>query len=169
MALGIESMRTLLFIIILFVASSLGVIRAESQNCLSYEPATVTLSGRLVLRDSYGPPGYGEDPKRDEKRRSIILLLPDPICVTGGNWAGEPEHNVREVQIALSSGADKQYQNLRNYVGTTQLLSVHGHLYHSHTGYHVTKVLLFADSIGLEKGTTDTIGSPRKGREAKEE
>jgi hypothetical protein len=157
-------MKTLLITIILFVASSSGVMSTETQNCLSYEPATVTLIGRVVLRDSFGPPGYGEDPDRDEKRRNIVLLLASPICVTGGYWDKEPEYDVREVQIALASTADKQYKSVREYVGTPKLFYVHGHLYHRHTGYHITEVLLFTDEIGLRESapTTAIEGTKRK-------
>lgn len=123
---------------------------ALAQDCLSYEPAKVTLIGHIVLRDAFGPPGYGEYPLHDEKRRNIILILEKPICVAGGVWASEPEFNVQEIQLALTRESWTQYQKLRQYVETKRRFAVRGSLYHQHTGYHVTNVLIFVDDISLE-------------------
>jgi hypothetical protein len=157
-------MRITFFSVLIMLVFMPVIYQARSQDCLPYEPAKVTLVGQIILRDSYGPPGFGEDPEHDEKRRNIILILPKPICVTRGTEFDVPEYNVREIQLALNDATFEQYKKLRKYVGTKRLFSVDGHLYHSHTGYHVTNVLLFTDRISLEKAQSAPLDAaePRR-------
>jgi hypothetical protein len=73
---------------------------AKTGRCLQYDPAVATVAGTVGMATGYGPPGFGEDPRRDPKFPYARLALDAPVCVTGGN----PQHfdavdGVREMQL----------------------------------------------------------------------
>jgi hypothetical protein len=129
------------------VRLSLGVLSSAllaswshpgSAACLPYGPVSVTLSGRVVLATFFGPPGYGEDPKRDTRERYGLLQLRRPICVggrPGDDVNGDTEQDVRAVQLVFNDG-----RAVRRLVG--RRVSLSGTLFHQHTGHHHTAVLL---------------------------
>ena len=108
-------------------------------RCLPYEPLVVTLLGQLTLRTVYGPPGFGEDPDHDEKGQVPILTLDAPACVDGAKGGDEniPEVNVTELQVVHMRPLPK------NLLGAH--VAIRGSLFHSHTLYHHTTVLVQVD------------------------
>ena len=113
---------------------------------LEYEPAVVTLEGRLSMKTFFGPPNFGEDPKTDSKEETRILVLDTPINVRAKDETdpvvGPSAENVREVQLVFNGP-------LRKLVG--KKLIVRGTLYHAHTGHHFTDVLLRVESIRVAR------------------
>jgi hypothetical protein len=113
--------------------------------CLSYEPASVTLSGKVEIADAYGPPGFGDNPAHDTKKRYPVLLLDSPICVTGDpkdELNSESEDDVKRVQLVFLDGKIR-----------TDLLhkeaSITGTLFHAETGHHHTAVLIQVSSAQM--------------------
>lgn len=109
---------------------------AMAGGCLSYEPAVVTLTGKITEHVAYGPPNYGEDPKHDAKERYIQIDLDHPICVTGTdfNHREDPEMNVQHLELVYYPYPFKK-RWLRKHV------SIAGTLFHGFTGHHHTQVL----------------------------
>ncbi len=66
--------RSVLILVLLLAAQSV-----IAKDTYKFEPAVVELTGKLVEKVFYGPPGYGEDPKSDSKEHAAILLLSKPI------------------------------------------------------------------------------------------
>ncbi|HEX5734736.1 MAG TPA: DUF4431 domain-containing protein [Blastocatellia bacterium] len=115
------------------------------QECLSYEPATVTLNGKITRKTFAGPPNYESLKEGDTPETYWVLHLTKPICVNGDeNMPGgeEPERNVSNIQLILSK---EQYARYRGLVG--KRVEVSGKLMHAITGHHHTNVLLTATGI----------------------
>jgi uncharacterized protein DUF4431 len=119
---------------------------ALAADCLPYEPTTVTLEGTMSRRVFPGPPNFASVAEGDEKLVYWILRLKNPICVGSGvvaNHVDEPERRVLEVQIAPKD--DQFYKQNRKAVG--RRVKITGTLFHQHTGWHVTKVVLRASDL----------------------
>ena len=116
-----------------------GQSTPQSQ-CLSYEPAVVTLSGTLVRKTFPGPPNYESVRKGDRPETSRFLDLSESVCVNESTT--EPDLNpkqsgIREIQLVVKPD---QYQQHNGLVGRKVLAT--GTLFGEHTGHHRTPVLL---------------------------
>ena len=117
---------------------TVGWAAHSEEAWVDYEPAVIELSGRVVPRNYFGPPNFGESPEIDEKRTAVILVLTHPINVRGNPVDPvnqETERDVREIQLAFQRENDPRLAVGRDVV-------VRGRLSHSFSAYHVTKVLL---------------------------
>jgi hypothetical protein len=102
----------------------------------------VTISGILHLGQFFGPPGYGEDIKKDSIESSYYLQLPSPVneqIMQYGKFIGQLPNcsNEHFVQIVDYKPAKNQ---LNKKIGKKLKLS--GTLFESVTGHHRTHVLL---------------------------
>ena len=113
----------------------------EPSSYLKYEPARVSLKGRLVEKVFFGPPGYGEDPKNDRKERQYILILNAPINLEADR-DNPSEKNVREVTIVV---LDFKKVPVKRYLD--KAVRVDGTLFHAVTGHHNTPVLITASRV----------------------
>ncbi len=107
--------------------------------CVSFEPATVELSGKLVRRVFPGPPNYEDVKKGDAAEQGFYLELEKPICASGGKW---PEHGTvtsARIQLVLD---DAGYDRLRPSLN--RRVKVKGSLFPSLTGHHHAPLLLDA-------------------------
>ncbi len=132
--------QVLVFILLLMVQPVLA------EDVYKYEPTVVELTGKLVTKVFYGPPGYGEDPKTDSKETAVILLLEKPIKVIAEekDEFNETRANVKEVQIIDLIDLDlSPYYHKR--------VKVTGKLSSSITGHHHTPVLIEIDKVQLQK------------------
>jgi hypothetical protein len=99
---------------------------SANANCLRYEPATVTLTGVVIVKAFSGD------------RNDPILKLAEPVCVDGApkaSYDSRSEKGVTELQMVFASypfGA--QWHNKR--------VTVTGKLFHAFTQAHRTKVLI---------------------------
>jgi hypothetical protein len=124
---------------LIWTNSATGQSTPQSQ-CLSYEPAIVTLSGTLVRKTFPGPPNYESVRKGDRPETSWFLELSQSVCVNESTT--EPDLNpkqsgIREIQLVVQP---EQYQQHKGMVGRTVLAT--GTLFGEHTGHHHTPVLL---------------------------
>lgn len=123
---------------------SFGAYSSARAQCLKYEPAVVTLTGKLSSHIFPGPPNYESIKRGDEKERAIILTIAAPICVNGGGDAvDEPENNIRDLQLVITKPPD--WQIVERRLG--KRVTVVGTLFHAHTGHHRTKVLIDVTNI----------------------
>jgi len=110
------------------------------QDCLSYEPAVVTLSGSLARKTFPGPPNYENIRKGDRPEMSWFLELPTATCVNED--AAEPDLNpaqkaIKEIQLVLQP---EQYTQHSALVGKKVVAT--GTLFGKRTAHHHTPVLL---------------------------
>jgi hypothetical protein len=129
------------------VAASSSLLQfAIAKECLSYEPAVVTLTGKITRHLEYGPPGFGESPATDAKEIYWYLDLDSAICTatTAGDQStpeGQGEENIRKLQIVFPNG----YPHGGGWVGHNT--SITGTLFHAVTGHHHTPILITAEQI----------------------
>ena len=137
-------MKWLVSLILLFgVGFSSSAMRP--QVCLSYEPATVTLKGKISRKTFAGPPNYENVKKGDTPESYWILRLSKLICVNTDEKiiGGEKrERTVSNLQLILSG---EQYAQYKGALG--KRVEVSGKLMHAHTGHHHTNVLLTVTGI----------------------
>ncbi len=118
------------------------LLRAQaSSSCLAYEPAVVTLRGRLVSRVYPGPPNLESTKAGDEPEHVLILALPRSVCVHGDSAAQlntETERGLREMQLVIDQ--DSLWAAVRR-LGRRSVL-VTGTLFHAGTAHHHTRVLI---------------------------
>ena len=134
---------TIVTSIVLFAVA----ITAQDRQWLLYEPATVELEGRVVIRSKYRPPNYGEDPKTDEKVKVLFLVLTKPINVVGiegHEYNARSVQGAREIQLIITDGKPKH----KNLVGKNVV--VKGTLFHAHTGHHYTDLVMTARSLEVK-------------------
>lgn len=141
------NLRLIFDAIFVLIVCGASFAQVESGGCLSYEPARVTLHGKLVSRTFPGPPNYTNVRKGDQAETYWILNLDSPRCVNEGK--AEPglnldQKNIKQVQLVLEP---EMYQRYKNMVGKRVLAS--GTLFGAENGHHHTPVLLTVSSIGL--------------------
>ena len=110
------------------------------QDCLSYEPAAVTLKGKISRETFAGRPNYESIKEGDEPETYWILHLSKSICVNGDESMpnGEnPEKKVSDIQLGLDEEQYARYKDLLD-----KEVIVIGSLSHAITGHHHTNVLL---------------------------
>jgi len=115
-----------------------------AQPCLRYGPDTVTVAGTLSRHTFYGAPGFGEDPRHDEKETGFYLELPAPVCMTSGHDDGDTARaGIRRIQLVLDAAG---YARLRPLLG--KRITLRGTLSGAITGHHHAPVLLDVEKPG---------------------
>ena len=118
-------------------------VSSSPQQCLSYEPATVSLKG-IIKRHSFpGPPNFESVKKGDQPEQVWVLHLSSPICVSASSDF-EAQSNISDLQLVLTEG-QKQYDRYRSLLGNR--VEVTGTMFQASTGHHHTKVLLIVNGI----------------------
>ena len=115
--------------------------------CLQYDSKSTKLSGTLLTRTYYGPPGYGESPAQDAREGAWLLLLDAPICVAASAQPEKDNNSFERDQIVVQLAAVHiDPKKIRTMQG--QRLTATGQLFHAMTGHHRTPVLL--DVYGID-------------------
>ncbi len=138
------------------IALSLFVVRhsALADECLEYEPTSVSVTGELHRATFPGRPNYSNFRAGDEAEVYYVLKPIKPICVRAGDagdfWKTD-KSDIDAIQLILDAKKYKKYRPLLRHKVTAT-----GTLMPQMTGHHHTAVLL--DVTGLK------IAEPRKAR-----
>ncbi len=134
-------MRIPLLLLVSLASLALSAASTASAACLQYEPAKVTLTGKLHRQTFPGAPNFESVKDGDAAETGFYLTLAQPIC-TQEDPAREQAGFavVKEVQLVLDQAL---YDQLRPHLG--QQVSVSGQLFAGFTGHHHTDVLLTVD------------------------
>lgn len=120
-----------------------------------YYPAKVELSGTLIKKMFYGPPGYGEDPKHDRKEHVFILRLAKPIRVVADSPDYTSHESAREIQVNNS-------KRLKLEPMLKKKVRIRGTLSSAAIGHDHTDVLIDAEEVipegALGAATSATSG-----------
>lgn len=97
------------------------------------------LKGRIEKVFHYEPPGYGEDPKNNQKLIAYILKLDTPINVVSpeGDDLGFTT-KTKEVQLL----AFNYLTRLEKAAKKGKVVTLSGEFFSAHTGYHIRDVLM---------------------------
>jgi hypothetical protein len=111
----------------------------DTDACLSYEPAIVTVTGIINRIDFPGRPNYESIANGDERETYWVLKSDKATCVLGDkdNALNASEPRIIDIQLVLDSA---QYDKYRSLLNTP--VAVTGTLFHAHTGHHHTPVLI---------------------------
>ncbi|MBI5888458.1 MAG: DUF4431 domain-containing protein [Deltaproteobacteria bacterium] len=117
---------------------------AQSDECLSYWPAKVRLTGTIVEKILPGPPEFESIEKGDRPDTYWILKLIKPACANTNeerDLSFVAETNIKTIQLVIH-GDYTRYEHLVN-----KKVVAEGTLFHQETGYHRTKVLMEVTDI----------------------
>jgi len=136
-------MKAMFLLLALLVTLPPALSREATEQCITYEPNTINLYGRITRKVFAGPHNYENVAKGDEAEQVWVLRLNRPVCVAASaQW--EAEANVSEIQLVFGEGSS-QYNRYESLLG--EKVVAKGRLFHAHTGHHHTKVLLTVRSI----------------------
>lgn len=133
----------MLIFVFVFLVACVGEVKSE--ECLSYEPAKVALTGTIMRKTFPGPPNYESIENGDEPETYWILKLKKPVCVKGNpddELNSETEKNVKNIHLVIDGEKYARYRHL-----VSKNVVAQGTLFHAHTAHHRTKVLLMIISI----------------------
>lgn len=103
---------------------------------VQFSPNRVELSGVLVERRKYGPPGWGETPKRDRVLTAKVLLLDHPITIVANPSSDINSQTIRGVK-------EVQLIDIRKYRSDLgRRIFVSGILNTATTGWAFTKAVM---------------------------
>lgn len=163
--------KNYLCFILIFIITVLYNVRGTSQDrahnegekikkvkeiWLDYAPSMVTLEGIIERGRFYGPPGYGENPRKDRIEVVYFVKLAKPINVRGNPMSdinSETERDLKKVQL---SKVLEIWQTLKGMVGRRVVIK--GHLFHALTGHDHTRVVIDVSDISmLEPSSSDQL------------
>ncbi len=117
---------------------------AVERDCLPLWPIPVRLSGAIVEKDEYGAPGYGEDPKTDERLRVYLLRVSEAVDVCADTSSAAPQPRVNGVHSLQLTG-HVSGDELRRHLGGP--VEVFGTLWRRVWPGDFTDALIRVDSI----------------------
>lgn len=108
-----------------------------------YEPVKAEISGTIIQKMYYGPPGYGEDPKTDPKVYPYLLktYTSNDFISDGKDPMNETEKKVVELQLIL----ENEKIDLKKFLH--KKVKIKGTFSHAASGGHYTKVLCNVQEI----------------------
>ena len=136
------------------IASALCVAHSTvAAECLPYEPASSTIAGTITRGAFPGRPNFTSIADGDEKLVYWILTLDSPACVGSTTLAtevNEVESGVSEIQLVPRD--DRFYEQYQGVIG--KHVKATGTLFHQHSAWHMTRVVLQVDSLSIDQSNT---------------
>jgi hypothetical protein len=129
--------------IVIITVALLGSLTCSvaSAACLHYDGNPVVLTGVVIERTFYGPPGYGESPKEDTRETQALLRLDVPLCVDATDPGVIYDRADNQHEITLLPN----WKHIEPYLG--RRVEVTGTLSGALTGHHHTDVLMTVKRI----------------------
>lgn len=129
---------------------------------LSYSSTKNVLRGTVVTKVFPGPPNFESIEQGDRPLEPYILILETPVDVAAdeNDEINQAVENVEEVQLVFSEG----YPAGPGLIG--KKVEVTGGIFHSHTGYHCTQILLEVRSL-VELDESPGAGSAKNSSSSK--
>jgi hypothetical protein len=117
---------------------------AAQPDCVPLWPFPVHLSGTIVGEQKYGAPGYGENPKTDERLQVYLLKLNNPVDVCADTSSVAPQPRAKAVRF-LQLTDHVSEEELRRHLGAS--VEVFGTLRRRVWPRDFTDALIRIDSI----------------------
>lgn len=127
-------MRRVIFFFRVLCMASLMLLARSAIACFKYDEELVSITGKVVLRTFFGPPGFGESPEIDSKEQQAILVLDKPLCVNASEDE-DAESNQKEITLVPLKDVSLSRFEGKNIIAK-------GMLFHAITGHHHTAVLM---------------------------
>jgi len=130
--------------LILVFFQSVVFSEEKVEDCLSYEPEIISVTGIFHRETFPGAPNYSSIESGDEKLIYWILHLDEKICVVKNlNDPVQQDNNITTYNITrlqLVFGGDNDYDHYRSLLD--KRVKVRGALYHQHAARHFTTILI---------------------------
>jgi hypothetical protein len=143
--------RFSVFAIALTLLAQSAVVSAQlsgaktAAGCISVSKpnASVTAKGRLTLRHMPGPPNFESVRHGDEDRLTLILVLPNSVCIDDGGDFADPQHRFQTVHVWSLDPI--VHRELRQSVG--KIVTIKGEGYASNNALHYAPLVLEAKTV----------------------
>lgn len=132
----IEQIMSIFVCLVLIVRA----YEAKAEDCLSYEPTKVRLTGVITRQTFPGPPNYESIKNGDKPETYWILKLEKPVCVNGNpkdELNSETENDVKNIHLVFHGDEYTRYRHL-----VSKRVITTGTLFQAQTAHHRTKVLM---------------------------
>ena len=118
-------------------------------GCIALRGAstTITAEGRLTLQHLPGPPNFESIRQGDEDRLTLILVLPETVCIDDGGDFADPNERFKTVHVW--SLDPLIHRKLRQSVG--RIVRISGDGYASNNALHYAPVVLEAKIVGARQ------------------
>lgn len=126
-----RGLTTVSMLVVAVGASACAETSTSLRKCLSVGTG-VSLHGRVVFEQQFGPPNFGETPKTDTRLRVPVLHVAQPFSV-----CGDADHKVTSVRRVQLITGGTVLPGVRDF---------HGRLYFPDTAAQYTPVVMFVDS-----------------------
>jgi hypothetical protein len=132
---------------ILLAALAISVsTQSAAAGCIEFDKQTVSLHGRVVPTQFYGPPNFGADPKHDRRDIVALLVLDRPIwtCDVPVSKVGHGgKYRAQKLEMVFSDPPYGKQWNGKRVVAT-------GTLYPWDNALQYTPVLLWIKHVAAE-------------------
>jgi hypothetical protein len=99
----------------------------------------IILQGKILLKEYFGPPNYGEDPFSDSIEKYFFIILDIPIII---NLNGV-EKSVTEIQLL--------YDINEHHIVNESSYKIKGKLFKAYTGHHHSDILILVSEIEVSE------------------
>jgi len=126
-----------------------AITAAPNQARYFYEPDTAIISGTMIEKTFYGPPGYGESPATDSQESFYLLVVPQPVKIFSNSQEQEAEGidvSIQDIDTIQLIPSD----SIRLKPFLHRKVQLHGTFSGAVSGHHHTSVLLWvikADAV----------------------
>lgn len=108
---------------------------------------TVTAEGRLTLRHMPGPPNFESVRHGDEDRLTLILVLPEAVCIDDSGDFADPKERFKTVHVWSLDPA--VHRKLKQSVG--MIVTITGDGYASNNALHHASLVLEAKTVSARQ------------------
>ena len=124
-----------------------GRLSVAANRAYHYEPENVVLSGKIERQTFPGPPNYEDIKTGDQIETGWYLRLDEMIDVNTSKQDTDPnaesEKDIKVLQLAFNPDGPAR----KTEAETGKRICLRGHLFHSLTGHHHSRVLLWVDEV----------------------
>jgi hypothetical protein len=103
----------------------------------------IMFEGKIVMKEFYGPPNYGENPDTDVIEHPHFLILHMPTLIEVGGVI----KNISELQLIFINIDFIKYKEIIN---DQEEYIISGDLFLAHTGHHHSEVLISVNELFIK-------------------
>jgi len=111
-------------------------------ECAPLRTVSIRLTGRLEVVQKFGPPGFGETPKKDARLNIVLLHLTTPLDVCAATFADVSQPAVHALRVIQLSVVDPE--TAKRQLG---VVDAYGWLDSGSGSNDFTKIVLRVDSM----------------------
>lgn len=140
---------------LLFLAACALTTTAAQAACFDvskHQPSH--LSGHLSHRIFAGPPNFTDVQKGDTPEPGYVLKLPQPICLSGDEFA-DPANSFDEVQLVPSEGIESKMASFRDTDVDVDVVDPMPAI----TGHHHRPLVAWVKAISSGRDITESYGT----------